>query len=177
MVSGGNAPFSIVASNAAEADPRATAGLPPGSVRCLLDDDVGRQSHLQSLIQPAAQSGTENMQLVAIRIFVDDLTAARRFYQETLGLPLAWDEEDSLGFDVGGNLIVESVPRSAKAEDRALVGRFVGCSLEVNNVEKACKALSAKGVVFTGPPERQPWGGTLAHFKDPSGNILTLVEI
>lgn len=24
-----------------------------------------------------------------------------------------------------------------------------------------------------GPPEKQPWGGTLAYFKDPGGNTLT----
>ncbi|MDH3643838.1 MAG: hypothetical protein OES38_17160 [Gammaproteobacteria bacterium] len=33
----------------------------------------------------------------------------------------------------------------------------------------------AKGVEFVEPPERQPWGGVLAHFKDPEQNIMTLV--
>jgi predicted enzyme related to lactoylglutathione lyase len=33
----------------------------------------------------------------------------------------------------------------------------------------------AKGVHFTAPPEKQEWGGTLAHFEDPAGNVLTLV--
>ena len=31
------------------------------------------------------------------------------------------------------------------------------------------------GVVFLGPPERQAWGGVLGHFKDTSGNVLTLL--
>ena len=35
--------------------------------------------------------------------------------------------------------------------------------------------LSAKGVDFLAPPERMPWGGVLAHFRDPEGNVLTLV--
>jgi hypothetical protein len=30
-------------------------------------------------------------------------------------------------------------------------------------------------VVFDGPPERQIWGGTLAHFRDHAGNVLTLL--
>jgi hypothetical protein len=28
---------------------------------------------------------------------------------------------------------------------------------------------------FVGPPEKEPWGGVLAHLRDPDGNILTLL--
>ncbi len=28
---------------------------------------------------------------------------------------------------------------------------------------------------FTMPPTKQPWGGVLAHLKDPDGNVLTLL--
>jgi hypothetical protein len=31
-----------------------------------------------------------------------------------------------------------------------------------------------RGVDFVGPPEKQPWGGVLAHLRDPDGDILTL---
>ncbi|MDZ7685307.1 MAG: hypothetical protein U5O39_10170 [Gammaproteobacteria bacterium] len=31
------------------------------------------------------------------------------------------------------------------------------------------------GGVYLGAPERQPWGGVLAHLKDPDGNIVTLL--
>jgi hypothetical protein len=34
----------------------------------------------------------------------------------------------------------------------------------------------AKGVEFTGRPEKQQWGGTLAHLKDLDGNVLTLMQ-
>ena len=36
--------------------------------------------------------------------------------------------------------------------------------------------LEQKGVRLTAPPEAQDWGGVLAHFADPDGNILTLVQ-
>ena len=32
-----------------------------------------------------------------------------------------------------------------------------------------------RGVQFIEPPEKQPWGGVLAHLRDPDGNILTLL--
>jgi predicted enzyme related to lactoylglutathione lyase len=25
------------------------------------------------------------------------------------------------------------------------------------------------------PPEKQPWGGIVAHFRDPDGNVITLL--
>ena len=30
-------------------------------------------------------------------------------------------------------------------------------------------------VEFLAPPEKQPWCGSLAHFRDPDGNVLTLL--
>jgi len=35
--------------------------------------------------------------------------------------------------------------------------------------------LSAEGVTFDSAPERQPWGGASAHFRDPDGNVPTLL--
>jgi len=31
-------------------------------------------------------------------------------------------------------------------------------------------------VEFTSEPTTQPWGGTIATFRDPDGNVLTLME-
>ncbi|MGF1503100.1 MAG: VOC family protein [Paracoccaceae bacterium] len=111
------------------------------------------------------------MELYGVRIFVSDIGAAARFYGETLGLAVAWDAGDAVGFAAGaGVLIVE------QERDPALVGRFVGVSLMVEDIARRHRDLSERGVAFLGPPERQPWGGTLAHFRDPSGNVITLVE-
>ena len=116
------------------------------------------------------------MKLYGVRIFVDDFETARAFYTQTLGLPAAWEMADHgiFGVIVGGpQLIVETT--SPDAENGSLVGRFVGLSLQVDNIDSTHKALVGKGVEFTGPPERQFWGGRLAHFKDPAGNTLTLL--
>ena len=116
------------------------------------------------------------MKLYALRIFVDDLAAARSFYRDTLGLPIQWDHETSaFGVDAGANLIIEAVAKDAPADDRELVGRFVGCSLQVDDIDAEYARLKAAGVSFAGPPKEQYWGGTLAHFTDPAGNTLTLV--
>jgi uncharacterized glyoxalase superfamily protein PhnB len=61
------------------------------------------------------------------------------------------------------------------AEAAELVGRFVGTSIAVDDLDAVYAALVDTGVEFTGPPEKQPWGGVLAHFKDPGGNVQTLL--
>jgi predicted enzyme related to lactoylglutathione lyase len=66
---------------------------------------------------------------------------------------------------------VESLPGLGQS----LVGRFVGASLRVIDIDATYRDLLAKGVAFVEPPERMPRGGVLAHFKDPDGNILTLL--
>jgi len=116
------------------------------------------------------------MKLYAVRIFTTDWDRSVDFYQETVGWPLVFADQEFAWaeFDLGGaKLGVEGMePGDARADE--LVGRFVGVSIVVDDLDAAYAQLSEQGVVFTSPPERQPWGGTLAHFKDPDGNVLTL---
>jgi catechol 2,3-dioxygenase-like lactoylglutathione lyase family enzyme len=119
------------------------------------------------------------MRLSALRLFVDDLDRAGEFYGGLLGLPLRHDgaPEGWLVFDGGGaRVIVERVAPDAPAADRALVGRFLGVSFEVDDIEVAYRRLAAAGVRFPARPERQAWGGTLATCCDPDGNRLQLVQ-
>jgi predicted enzyme related to lactoylglutathione lyase len=112
------------------------------------------------------------MQIYGVRVWVDDMDAARKFYGETLSLTPVWEMDEAVGYDLGATLIVE--PDSPSGGER-LVGRFVGVSISVPDIQAAYDNLTAKGVPFLGTPEKMPWGGTLAHFKDPAGNVLTLM--
>ncbi|MCR9221254.1 MAG: VOC family protein [Alphaproteobacteria bacterium] len=114
--------------------------------------------------------------LYAARIFVSDYARARDFYARTLGLPVAFEmaEAGVLGVDAGGPLLI--VERTdADGEDGALIGRFCGLSLQVADIHATYRRLLGQAVAFEGPPTRQDWGGVLAHFHDPDGNILTLL--
>jgi predicted enzyme related to lactoylglutathione lyase len=53
------------------------------------------------------------------------------------------------------------------------VGTFSGISMECDDVEKTYAELTAKGVQFEKPPEKQPWG-TMAIMKDSEGNQFVL---
>ena len=75
-------------------------------------------------------------------------------------------------FEIGGiTLIIEEA-----SGDPNLIGRFVGLSFETKDILALYKSLKSKGVEFEDPPRKQKWGGMLTHFKDVSGNILTLVQ-
>ena len=117
------------------------------------------------------------MKLYAVRVFVDDWDTACTFYETVLNLPLKF-KDSALGwaeFDVGGpSLGIERVSQEDNEESN-LVGRFLGISLQVESIRATFEDLRRKGVEFIGPPQNQSWGGTLAHFKDPAGNTLTLL--
>jgi len=117
------------------------------------------------------------MKLYAVRIFVRDWDAACAFYGKTLGLAERFREDDVgwAEYDVGGACFGIERVAPGDAEGGAMVGRFVGASLQVDDIEAVHRELAAKGVTFSSPPEKQPWGGTLAHMQDPDGNTLTLL--
>lgn len=119
------------------------------------------------------------MELNTARVFVTNLAQARSFYELALGLPLQTDgaSHGFLHFRSGGlDLIVEAVPVDAPDDDLVLVGRFTGLSFTVPDIGSKYQELLAKGVTFSGAPEAQAWGGSLATFMDTAGNGLQLVQ-
>ena len=116
------------------------------------------------------------MKVYGIQILVDDVLAARAFYVDTLGLKLAWEipEMGAFGVEVEPIQFIVTVVGEERTRGAA-PRRFIGVSIAVDDMDAVYRELTAKGVPFEGPPETQPWGGTLAYFRDPSGNVLTLM--
>ena len=117
------------------------------------------------------------MKLYAVRIFVHDWDTCCTFYRDTLQLRERFRDDD-IGwaeYDIGGPCLGLERIDTIDEEGTALVGRFVGASLQVPDIDARYRALRARGVPFTAPPAIQPWGGKLAHFTDPDGNVLTLI--
>lgn len=116
-------------------------------------------------------------ELAVVRVFVHDWEAAVSFYADQLGMTLT-NRADEFGwaeFSVGeGGLAIERLARSDE-EAPDLVGRYVGISLRVPDIDAAHRELVGRGVRFLTPPSLQPWGGVMAHLEDPEGNVLTLI--
>lgn len=114
--------------------------------------------------------------VAAARVFVANIDKATRFYRDTLGLPLTGQTSESAVFapkDI--DFIVERADPT-DPDGAEMIGRFTALSFEVEDCSATVGVLTGKSVQFLGPAQKQAWGGTLAHFLDPDGNVLTLVE-
>lgn len=56
------------------------------------------------------------------------------------------------------------------------VGTFTGLVLDCDDIQATYDELAARGVHFTEPPTRQPWGMMQALFEDQDGNGYVLVQ-
>jgi catechol 2,3-dioxygenase-like lactoylglutathione lyase family enzyme len=113
-------------------------------------------------------------------VFVRNWDKAMQFYADLLGLDVVTRQDRGgfaeFSFPAGGpNLLIEQVDKT-DIDAHALVGQFVGMSVTVRDIRRAYDHLSARGIRFEAAPARQVWGGMLAHFYDPDGNMWSLVE-
>jgi len=112
---------------------------------------------------------------------VDDIQKAKAFYTKTLGLE-ASEPYGMLQLEIaGGNpIFVYSKPNHTPATYTIL-------NFPVDNIEQAVDELTKRGVRFESytQPEiktdekgicRGEKGPTIAWFKDPAGNILSVIE-
>ena len=111
---------------------------------------------------------------------VDDIQKAKEFYGRTLGLEVS--ESDGLlrqHIADGANVIIYPKPNHAPAA-------FTILNFPVDNVDKAVDELTKRGVrfeIYNEPTlktdERGVFRGrgpVIAWFKDPAGNILSVLE-
>ena len=111
---------------------------------------------------------------------VKDLDVAAKFYEETLGLSRAGDENDeALVFESGDTMI--NVYRSSFAG----TNKATALTWTVDDVDDVVRTLKVKGVRFEhyDLPETTRQGDVhvsgdikVAWFKDPDGNILSVVN-
>ena len=113
-------------------------------------------------------------------IAVKDLDRARRFYEETLGLNARDEWGEGFTFESGDTLV--NVYRS----EFAGTNKATALTFEVDDVESEVEELKQKGIFFEqynlpGLEQRGDLyvgegGFKTAWFKDPDGNILSILE-
>lgn len=113
---------------------------------------------------------------------VNDLAAAKRFYGDILGVEVVETEMSMLELRPAGTGRILIYPKENHEPATYTILNFV-----VSSVEEAVRELKARGVRFEiykdGPVEtdddgisRGNGGPTIAWFKDPAGNILSVLE-
>jgi catechol 2,3-dioxygenase-like lactoylglutathione lyase family enzyme len=113
---------------------------------------------------------------------VDDIGKAKDFYGKTLGLELASGPEGTLVVPLSGSAKALLYPKPNHQP-----ATFTVLNFPVESVERAVEELSQRGVRFEIYDEpnlktdaqgiSRGNGPTIAWFKDPAGNILSVLEI
>jgi catechol 2,3-dioxygenase-like lactoylglutathione lyase family enzyme len=112
---------------------------------------------------------------------VDDIPAAKRFYEETLGIRVT-EENDNLTLHLADGQRPTLVYPKGEAHEPA---SFTVLNFPVDDVEAAVDDLTARGIEFeryegseieTDEKGIFRGGGPLiAWFKDPAGNVLSVI--
>jgi catechol 2,3-dioxygenase-like lactoylglutathione lyase family enzyme len=109
---------------------------------------------------------------------VDDIPAAKRFYGETLGLPVA-EENGMLMIDIGGGAEVLVYPKPNHQP-----ATFTILNFPVADIDSAVDDLAGRGITFEryeGMPHDEKGivrgdGPDIAWFTDPAGNVLSVLS-
>ena len=113
--------------------------------------------------------------IVHITIFGRDYHRMLTFYRDVLELPvIATDDQFHYVTMNGGGVRIGLGAGEPAPGSTLQIGGLTGIGFGVPDVDAAYEALKAKGVNFTMPPSRQPWGGYMAMFEDPDGNVFYL---
>ena len=113
----------------------------------------------------------------AITLFVEDLAAAREFYQRAFGLPIHFEDDVSAVFNFGNTLInLLAISEAAELIGPARVadaeaGSRMQFTIGVPDVDATAAELQSRGVEFLNGPMERPWGIRTAAFQDPCGCV------
>ena len=112
----------------------------------------------------------------AMSLFVEDLQAAKTFYQGVFGVKVIFEDESSVSVRFE-NMIVNLL-RVENAQEIVEPG-FVAArgsgsnfqlSIWVKDVDAVCAELQHRGVKLLTGPRTRPWGMRTANFVDPDGH-------
>ncbi len=114
--------------------------------------------------------------VVGITLWTDNLERMFRFYHDLLRLPLHSRHEDFIAFQVGENLRFNVGLHGGIQGDSRDPFRIMP-HFGVEGIHQEYQRLRVAGVEFIRPPEQEHWGGWIATFKDPDGNVLQMLQL
>lgn len=107
-------------------------------------------------------------------IWTDDLASLRTFYVDTLGLTPRSDHPHFVNFEWGD--VRFSIGSHDGVRGQARDPHRIMVNFDVGDIHGLHERLAGKGVSFIRPPEKEHWGGWVATFEDPDGNLLQLLQ-
>jgi lactoylglutathione lyase len=118
----------------------------------------------------------------AITLFVEDLPAAKTFYERLLKRAADFGDDDSAAFKFDGTIInlVDATAGAAVIAPAPVANPGAGSrfmlTIWVDDVDAACAELAEQGVTLLNGPIDRPWGMRTASFTDPAGHIWEFAQ-
>ena len=112
--------------------------------------------------------------VVGVVIWTEDVDRLVSFYRDTLGLNPHSVRPGFVAFKWGAMRL--SIGKHSAVQGKTAEPHRIMVNLGVEEIHSAYRHLSARGVEFLRPPEREHWGGWVSTFADPDGNILQLLQ-
>jgi catechol 2,3-dioxygenase-like lactoylglutathione lyase family enzyme len=129
-----------------------------------------------------SQWSDQPKEIGAVTLFVEDLGAAKQFFEDVFGLPVHYEDENSAVFRFGGVLInlldVAAAheliaPASVAIPEAGSRSQF---TIGVSDVDAVCATLAERGVTLVNGPMNRPWGIRTAAFADPGGHLWEIAQ-
>ena len=112
--------------------------------------------------------------VAGVIIWTDNLQRLVSFYEDVIGLQPHSVRPDFVAFSFGEMRL--SLGRHTLVSGAAKDPHRIMINLGTDDIHADYRRLKEKGVHFLRPPERERWGGWVATFQDPDGNIVQLLE-
>ena len=137
----------------------------------------GNTPQKASLARPG-ESILGSQELVAF-VATRDPSRAKKFYRDTLGLPLVSEDEFALVFDAAGTML-----RVTRVQELA-AAKYTVLGWRVRDIVRTAKELQQVHIIlerYAGMQQDElgiwnsPSGAKVAWFKDPDGNTLSITE-
>jgi len=102
----------------------------------------------------------------------------REFYIDTVGLVASSDRGMRTAFDwKSGDLRTRLILSIHDGVDGMTGDPYrIMMNFQVDDIRAVAKRLTAAGVDFIRPPSQEAWGGWIATFDDPDGNLIQLLQ-
>ena len=120
------------------------------------------------------------MKFLGASLLTDDVARLRAFYTKVLCCQTSGDDIHTELLVEGGGLVLYS--REASRRDMGFSylpnagAGYVALSFRVEDVDAEYERLLTTDVDFVTRPRTYPWGARSFHFRDPDGNLITMVR-
>jgi catechol 2,3-dioxygenase-like lactoylglutathione lyase family enzyme len=109
-------------------------------------------------------------------IFVRDMAAMRRFYQDVLCFPLLRELSPGwIEYRLGENTLALARPSRTAADQPTPYGSAalqLAFKVSAREVDQCAEELVRQGIELVSPPTDQAFGHRTLFFRDPDGNLL-----